>query len=94
MTLSWERVAGRSPDGCGARSKSKFVPPLIRRRGGTFPQGKVGGYLPSAQRNLDRSSSSLRSVSTNKMSASSRLFSPSMASRLGKFSMGIPSFGK
>ena len=40
-TLSWERVAGRSPDGGGARSRTKFVPPLIRRCGGTFPQGKV-----------------------------------------------------
>ena len=40
-TLSWERVAGRSPDGSGAAGRTDLVPPLIRRCGGTFPQGKV-----------------------------------------------------
>ena len=40
-TLSWERVAGRSPDGCGAVPRTNPVPPLFRRCGGTFPQGKV-----------------------------------------------------
>ena len=40
-TLSWERVAGRSPDGCGAVRRTDLVPPLFRRCGGTFPQGKV-----------------------------------------------------
>ena len=56
-TLSWERVAGRSPDGCGAVpslqqgdpsvSLGLTAPftqgslPLFRRCGGTFPQGKV-----------------------------------------------------
>ena len=40
-TLSQERVARRSRDGCGARSRTKSVPPLIRRCGDTFPQGKV-----------------------------------------------------
>ena len=40
-TLSWERVAGRSPDGSGAVRRTDLVPPLFRRCGGTFPQGKV-----------------------------------------------------
>ena len=29
-TLSWERVAGQRPDGCGAARRTKFVPPLFR----------------------------------------------------------------
>ena len=29
------------PDGCGARPRTVLVPPLFRRCGGTFPQGKV-----------------------------------------------------
>ena len=29
------------PDGCGAGRRTDLVPPLIRRCGGTFPQGKV-----------------------------------------------------
>ena len=33
------RAAG--PDGCGAGPGTVLVPPLFRRCGGTFPQGKV-----------------------------------------------------
>ena len=40
-TLSRERVAGRSPDGCGAACGTGLVPPLFRPCGATFPQGKV-----------------------------------------------------
>ena len=29
------------PDGCGAGPETVLVPPLFRRCGGTFPQGKV-----------------------------------------------------
>ena len=29
------------PDGCGAERRTDLLPPLIRRCGGTFPQGKV-----------------------------------------------------
>ena len=29
------------PDGCGAGRRTDLVPPLFRRCGGTFPQGKV-----------------------------------------------------
>ena len=48
-TLSWERVAGRSPDGCGAARRTDLVPPLFRRCGGTFPQGKVRKRLPAGE---------------------------------------------
>ena len=57
-TLSWERVAGRSPDGCGAARRTNPVPPLFRRCGGTFPQGKVreapAGRSPSPTGKVDR----------------------------------------
>ena len=44
-TLSWERVAGRSPDGCGARSRIKFAPPLIRRLwAASPPRGRKKDY--------------------------------------------------
>jgi hypothetical protein len=33
---------GEARDGCGAAQRSNLVPPLIRRWGGTFPQGKAG----------------------------------------------------
>ena len=37
------REGGRAegPDGCGAERRTDLVPPLFRRCGGTFPQGKV-----------------------------------------------------
>ena len=42
-TLSWERVAGRSPDGCGAASRTGSVPPLFRRlRAAPSPRGRSG----------------------------------------------------
>ena len=44
-TLSWERVAGRSPDGCGAVCRTKSVPPLIPRRRSPSPPGKVAGPM-------------------------------------------------
>ena len=47
-TLSWERVAGRSPDGCGAvRTRTRYRP-SSGPCGATFPQGKVGGRLLTA----------------------------------------------
>ena len=53
-TLSWERVARRRRDGCGAVLASGLVPPLIRRCGGTFPQGKVRSLctLPESARDF------------------------------------------
>ena len=42
-TLSWERVARRSRDGCGAvRTRTRYRP-SSGPCGATFPQGKVGG---------------------------------------------------
>ena len=52
-TLSWERVAGRSPDGCGAARSTGLVPPLFRPCGATFPQGKVKSKTLSWER-VDR----------------------------------------
>ena len=41
-TLSWERVAGRSPDGCGAARGTGLVPPLFHRCGGPpSPRGRL-----------------------------------------------------
>ena len=41
-TLSWERVAGRSPDGCGAARGTGLVPPLFRRlRAAPTPRGRL-----------------------------------------------------
>ena len=41
-TLSWERVAGRSPDGCGAARRTDLVPPLFRRlRAAPSPRGRL-----------------------------------------------------
>ena len=54
-TLSWERVAGRSPDGCGAARGTGFVPPLFRPCGATFPQGKVKSKTLSRERVAGRS---------------------------------------
>ena len=41
LTLSWERVAGRSPDGCGAGQDQTRCRPSSGESGATFPQGKV-----------------------------------------------------
>ena len=38
---------GQSPGRVWGRTGSDLVPPLFRRCGGTFPQGKVRGFLPS-----------------------------------------------
>ena len=49
--LLGEGGRAEGPDGCGAVRRTDLVPPLFRRCGGTFPQGKVrerppGGSLP------------------------------------------------
>ena len=44
-TLSWERVAGRSPDGCGAVQGRTRCRPSSGESGATFPQGKVENPL-------------------------------------------------
>ena len=55
-TLSWERVAGRSPDGCGAARGTDFATaPLPPPAGGTFPQGKVRRKTLSRERVAGRS---------------------------------------
>ena len=55
-TLSWERVAGRSPDRCGAARGSGFgSAPLPPPADGTFPQGKVRNKTLSRER-VDRAS--------------------------------------
>ena len=39
--LLGEGGPGKARDGCGAGRRTDLVPPLFRRCGGTFPQGKV-----------------------------------------------------
>ena len=39
--LLGEGGPGKARDGCGAGRRTHLVPPLFRRCGGTFPQGKV-----------------------------------------------------
>ena len=42
--LLGEGGPGKARDGCGAGRRTDLLPPLIRRCGGTFPQGKVGFF--------------------------------------------------
>ena len=39
--LLGEGGPGKARDGCGTERRTDLLPPLIRRCGGTFPQGKV-----------------------------------------------------
>ena len=39
--LLGEGGPGEARDGCGAERRTDLLPPLFRRWGGTFPQGKV-----------------------------------------------------
>ena len=55
--LLGEGGRAEGPDGCGAVRRTDLVPPLFRRCGGTFPQGKVrtpAGRQPSPTGKVDR----------------------------------------
>ena len=48
--LLGEGGRAEGPDGCGAVPRTGPLPPLFRRCGGTFPQGKVRKHLPAGEK--------------------------------------------